>query len=225
MRRLFPLLLALLLALSLAVPALAEEDGGSPSPDVSSGDAGAPPSSGDTDAVSDSSSKDDSDAAGESSADTSPDTDTTDAAVSADTTVSDEGGVTVNVTIQQPPGDEAAPEDTASPLEDIPIFAPDASEDAATYRMFTVVSQDDDETLSPSDGPSAMADVVVSVLGEYRRKTQTVTEMDSEGNILATSTEIVPGLAGLDYEWIAGAVLFALFLFSLMKLIGGLLKL
>lgn len=222
MKRLLPLLLALLLAVSLAVPASAEEDGGSPSPDTSSSDTDSPSSSGDSGAGADSPSSDAVDAA-----DSSPSADTPDTTVSADATTSDEGGVTVNVTIQQAetPGDEAAPEDTASPLEDIPIFAPDASEDAAAYRTFTVVSQDDDETLSPSDGPSVMADVVVSVLGEYRRKTQTVTEMDSEGNILATSTETVPGLAGLDYEWIAGAVLFALFLFSLMKLIGGLLKL
>lgn len=223
MRRLLPLLLSLLLAVSLAVPAFAEEDSGSPSPDTSSSDTDSPSSSGDSSSIADSSANNSSDADGESPADTSADI--PDTAVSADATTSDEGGVTVNVTIQQPSGDETVPEDTASPLEDIPAFVPDDSEDAAAYRTFTVVSPNDDETVPSSDGSSAMADVVVSVLGEYRRKTQTVTEMDSEGNVLAVSTEIVPGLAGLDYEWIAGAVLFALFLFSLMKLIGGLLKL
>lgn len=225
MRRLLPLLLALLLAVSLAVPAFAEEDSGSPSPDTSSSGTDSLSSTGDLSSGADSSASNSSDADGESPADTSADT--PDTAVSADATTSDEGGVTVNVTIQQAetPGDDPAPEDTASSLEDIPVFVPDDSEDAAAYRTFTVVSPNDDEDLPSPDSPSVMADVVVSILGEYRRKTQTVTEMDSEGNVLAVSTEIVPGLAGLDYEWIAGAVFFALFLFSLMKLIGGLLKL
>lgn len=70
-----------------------------------------------------------------------------------------------------------------------------------------------------------MDKVVVKILGEYQRKTMTVQELDTDGNVLATSTQYVPGLAGLDWEWIAGAALFALFLLCLMRLIGGLLKL
>jgi hypothetical protein len=42
--------------------------------------------------------------------------------------------------------------------------------------------------------------------------------------VIATSTEFVPGLAGLDYAWIAGAVLFALMLAGFLRLIGGLLR-
>ena len=225
MKRLLPLLLSLLLAVSLAVPAFAEEDSGSPSPDTSSSDTSTPASSGNSEAASDSSASNSFDAVGDSPAYTSADT--PDTAVSADATTSDEGGVTVNVTIQQAEtsGDESAPEDAASSLEDIPAFVPDDSEDAAAYRTFTVISQDDGAAVSSSGDSSVMADVVVSILGEYQRKTQTVTEMDSEGNVLAVSTEIVPGLAGLDYEWIAGAVLFALFLYGLLRIIGGLIKL
>lgn len=144
--------------------------------------------------------------------------------VSADSTET-EKEVTVNVTIQQPEASESSSDVAETPAEDIPVSVLDTSEDAAAYRTFTVISPDDVEAVQSVDGSTVMADVVVSVLGEYQRKTQTVQEMDSEGNILATSTEYVPGLAGLDYEWIAGAVLFALFLYGLLRMIGGLLKL
>lgn len=144
--------------------------------------------------------------------------------VSADSTET-EKEVTVNVTIQQPEASESSSDVAETPAEDIPVSVLDTSEDAAAYRTFTVISPDNVEAVQSVDGSTVMADVVVSVLGEYQRKTQTVQEMDSEGNILATSTEYVPGLAGLDYEWIAGAVLFALFLYGLLRMIGGLLKL
>lgn len=228
MKRLLPLLLALFLAASLTVPAFAEEDDGNPSPDVSSSDTSIPSSSDDTGTASDGPAADPSGSIEEPPADdTSPGTDTMDTTVSADTTTADDGGVTVNVTIQQgeTPTDPAVSENPEIPFEDIPVSVLDTPEDPSAYRTFNVVSPNDDEAVPSPDGSTVMADVVVSILGEYQRKTQTVTEMDSEGNILAVSTEIVPGLAGLDYEWIAGAVFFALFLFSIMKLIGGLIKL
>ncbi len=37
-------------------------------------------------------------------------------------------------------------------------------------------------------------------------------------------TEIVPGLAGLDWPWLAGTALFAIMLFCLFKLLGGIWK-
>lgn len=192
------LVLVCILAVLLSFPALAVEDG--------------------TDFDSDSSSE----TGVEDSAveDVQPDT----PVVSADSTET-EKEVTVNVTIQQPEASESSSDVAETPAEDIPVSVLDTSEDAAAYRTFTVISPDDVEAVQSVDGSTVMADVVVSVLGEYQRKTQTVQEMDSEGNILATSTEYVPGLAGLDYEWIAGAVLFALFLYGLLRMIGGLLKL
>lgn len=145
--------------------------------------------------------------------------DDTSPSVSADSTET-EKEVIVNVTIQQPETVESADEAFAETNSE------SVSEDHAQYRIFTVTSPDDTmETVSNDGEVSTMVDVVVAVLGEYQRKTQTVTELDSEGNILATSTEYVPGLAGLDYHWIAGAAFFALMLYSLFRLLGGLLKL
>ena len=68
-----------------------------------------------------------------------------------------------------------------------------------------------------------MRDVVVLVLGDYTPRTQTVTEYLSDGTEV-TYTEVIPGLAGLDWEWIGGAALFALALFSLFKIVGVFLK-
>lgn len=92
-------------------------------------------------------------------------------------------------------------------------------------RTFSVSSVDDVASAAPDGAADTMDKVVVKILGEYQRKTMTVQELDTDGNVLATSTQYVPGLAGLDWEWIAGAALFALFLLCLMRLIGGLLKL
>lgn len=141
--------------------------------------------------------------------------------VSADSTET-EKEVTVNVTIQQPEAAESAGD---ASTEDFSESISDVPEDNAQYRTFTVISPNDTEAV-PDDGDTpTMAGVVASVLGEYQRKTQTVTELDSDGNILAMSTEYVPGLAGLDYHWLAGAGLFAVTLYSLFRLLGGLLKL
>lgn len=68
-----------------------------------------------------------------------------------------------------------------------------------------------------------MRDVVVLVLGDYSPRTQTVTEYLSDGTEV-TYTEVIPGLAGLDWEWIGGAALFALALFSFFKIVGVFVK-
>lgn len=135
--------------------------------------------------------------------------------VTVETITKDEEGVTVNVTISQP--ETAAPADVLEGEETV-------SEDPVSIRTFSITEPDVLETAQSGDFPSVMADVVVQVLGEYHPKTQTVQEVDAEGNVIATSTEYVPGLAGLDYPWIAGAVLFALFLSGIFKLLGGLMR-
>ena len=132
--------------------------------------------------------------------------------VTIETSKSEEG-VTVNVTITQP---EAA--DPATVLE-APISDPEAS--AGLYS----VTQPDSLEAAPSDGGDpTMADVVKGVLGEYQRRTYTVQELDSSGAVVSTSTQFVPGLAGLDYEWITGAVCFVVFLVGIFKLLGGLIR-
>lgn len=55
-----------------------------------------------------------------------------------------------------------------------------------------------------------MRDIIVSIFGEYE--------------VLIVNDNLVGGLAGLDYEWLAGLGLFAISLFSLFKLLGVLLN-
>lgn len=135
--------------------------------------------------------------------------------VSVETIKTEEEGVTVNVTIAQPETPPAdAPPDVLEDQEPV-------SEPPSDTRTYTVASLDVPEAVPAADGSSAMAQIVVSILGEYQRQTYTVQETDAEGNVIAVSTQYVPGLAGLDYHWIAGALLFGLFLYCVLRMLGG----
>lgn len=124
-------------------------------------------------------------------------------------------------TSDAPTAETPAEGDASSPSEAVsPVIEMDTS-----YRTFSVSSLDDVASAPPDGAADTMDQVVVKVLGEYHRQTMTVQEMDTEGNVLATSTQYVSGLAGLDWEWIAGAALFGLMILCVMRTIGGLLKL
>lgn len=92
---------------------------------------------------------------------------------------------------------------------------------ASTYSVAALDETSSDPVLDPE--MQTMKDVVVMVLGDYSPRTQTVTQYLSDGSS-ETYTEIVPGVAGMDWEWISGAGLFGLVLFSFLKLVGVLLK-
>lgn len=143
---------------------------------------------------------------------------TTEPIVEADATGTGEEGVTVNVTITQP---EAAP----ATVEEDPLEDPEAAPEVmALDAAYTVTSPTVLEDTEPVDGDPVMVDVITSILGEYRRQTYTVEQYDSSGDLIATSTEYVPGLAGLDWAWIAGAIFFGLVLSAGFKLLGGLIR-
>ena len=144
-------------------------------------------------------------------------TDETTDPIAVETITKEEEGVTVNVTIQQP--ETAAPD-----LEAVVEGTDPAGENPPAARTFSSVTPDVSEAVPSEDAPATMARAVTAVLGEYQRKTMTVQETDAEGNVVSTSTEYVPGLAGLDYPWIAGAVLFTVFILGIFKLLGGLIR-
>ena len=62
-----------------------------------------------------------------------------------------------------------------------------------------------------------------AMFGEYTPKIQTVTTY-FDGQPLDVSTEYVPGLAGLDVEWIASVVLFGVVVYCLFRLLGGMVR-
>lgn len=94
-----------------------------------------------------------------------------------------------------------------------------------SYSVMSVSDLNDPETVSFGSGDDqSMKEVIVQVFGEYSPRTQTVTQYLSDGSLLGTTTEIVPGVAGMDWQWISGVALFALVLSSFLKLVGVLLK-
>ncbi|MBD5151958.1 MAG: hypothetical protein HDT16_05595 [Oscillibacter sp.] len=83
------------------------------------------------------------------------------------------------------------------------------------------------EDLRPANAPTealtGLKSLVTSIFGEYTPVTTTSVISETVG----TDTHqylvetVAPGAAGVDYEWIAGVVFFAILLFCFMKLLGG----
>lgn len=125
----------------------------------------------------------------------------------------------VNVYLPETFYDSGDEQPSASELEEV------IEEEDPTVATTYSVTQLDETGSEPVDDPEqqSMKDVVTLVLGDYSPRTQTVTQYLSDGTS-ESHTEIVPGVAGLDWEWISGAGLFGLVLFSFLKLVGVLLK-
>lgn len=82
------------------------------------------------------------------------------------------------------------------------------------------------DSLTRSQGDAVtptLAETIRSLFGTYTPRTQTVTTY-YDGQPISTEEQYVPGLAGLDWEWLSGAALFALITFCLFRLLGGILK-
>ncbi len=74
----------------------------------------------------------------------------------------------------------------------------------------------------PASERDGLPGVIEEVFGTYTPRTySTITYIDGE---LVYGSELVPGLAGLDWPWLVGVGLFSLMLFCLFKLLGGLWK-
>lgn len=88
------------------------------------------------------------------------------------------------------------------------------------YTPYAEVSLD---ALARSNNPEALTSVIASLFGEYTPRTQTVTEYLADGSSV-TYQQYVPGVAGMDWDWLAGVGLFGLCLLSFFKIVGGVLK-
>lgn len=76
---------------------------------------------------------------------------------------------------------------------------------------------------SESTSGFALPDAVSALFGEYTPRTQTVTEYYSDGSTVEY-TEVVPGLAGLDWTYISSVGLFSMSLYCIFRLVGGIFK-
>ena len=123
-------------------------------------------------------------------------------------------------------GELAGPDDLPASADPdaLAVTAGLASDIAADSPVSYVVD------LRPADTPVTVLEglkaLVTSIFGEYTPVTTTSVVTQTVGNdtyqyLLET---VAPGAAGVDYEWLAGVVLFGILLFCLMKLLGGVLK-
>lgn len=118
--------------------------------------------------------------------------------------------ITVNITMPAPTP-EPSPSVEPVPLEDEPVLTP-APVSYSTYAL--------DDT----DGnANSFSSAVQALFGRYEPRTRTVTENLPDGSSV-TYQEYVPGVAGMDFNWLAGVALFAMVLTSFFKLVGVILK-
>ncbi len=113
----------------------------------------------------------------------------------------------------------AVPDDSLVPdVLDVPVSAPESHNvvTITTIPEFALAALE-------SDSGSTLVQAVRNLFGTYTPRVQTVTTY-VDGEITAVEEQYVPGVAGMDWEWIAGTALFALVLWSLFKLLGVLFK-
>ena len=118
---------------------------------------------------------------------------------------------------------EPAPDESPADPEEL---TPDDEEEEPSVYVFeqdefyvSVNLEDSDREWSAESIPG----ILVELFGEYTPRTQTVTEYHSDGSEV-TYEQIVPGLAGLDWLWIASVGVFSLFMFCVLRALGGCLK-
>lgn len=79
------------------------------------------------------------------------------------------------------------------------------------------------ETAHDGSEMGSLQAVLRDLFGVYTPRTQTV-DTYYDGQVVATAQQVIPGLAGLDWEWLASVFLFALVLFCLFRLLGGVVR-
>lgn len=202
MKKSLSLLLILLLLLALTVPALAEETEGDSDAEISESVSDDTPSSSETapDPAPAPEPAPDPDPAPEGNAENQGPAENPPAVLDTPDVPAGSGGL-----------DAPAYDVTEAPNGDIII-------EEHSYTR-TVDIQD----VSALDDLPTMRSVVVSIFGVYTPKTQSVATY-YDGQLMDSSTEYVPGIAGMDMEWIAGFVIFTVLLYCLMKLLGGIVK-
>lgn len=66
-----------------------------------------------------------------------------------------------------------------------------------------------------------MRDLIISIFGEYSPVTYEVFEYDPEGTLRKLCDCIPDGFAGVDWTYVLGVVAFLVVLYSIMRIIGG----
>jgi len=112
----------------------------------------------------------------------------------------------------------ATPEPT--PFVEAPLLSPADDAAAPAVDVITFATTLGEAAPPDPDAEPTLASTVTALLGSYTPRTQTVTAYLSDGSTV-TYEEYVQGLAGVDWEWMSGAVLFTAFLWSIFRMIGS----
>ena len=137
---------------------------------------------------------------------------------------------------------EVTETETSSGDEVIPEETP-AEEETETETETEVVTETEDETeileesssssssssgsfndymvytIDDGSSDSGIKVILIDMFGEYVPKTQAVERYSADGTIISY-VEYVPGLAGVDWPWVASVGLFALVLYSFFRILG-----
>ena len=96
--------------------------------------------------------------------------------------------------------------------------------DVENHQVFTITTIPEfARSALESDAGNTMAQVVRDLFGTYSPKVQAVTTY-VDGEPIAVEEQYVPGVAGMDFEWLAGFTVFLLILYCLFRLLGGSVK-
>lgn len=73
---------------------------------------------------------------------------------------------------------------------------------------------------------AGLKDIIISIFGSYEPVTQetVITESIDGNTVESTIRTVVPGLAGVDLEWVGSVLLFGVLLLCLGKMLGGILQ-
>lgn len=72
-------------------------------------------------------------------------------------------------------------------------------------------------------GTSTMKDILVAIFGTYTPVTTEVSVTAADGTV-STVAQVVSGMAGVDWPYVLGVLLFAVILYSFFRLVGTVLK-
>lgn len=141
------------------------------------------------------------------------------ASAPADTYAPETGEVLTNeLDSLTPAGDNPALDDTRPDTDS-------GGNDITVHAYVSVVDIDGVEATPgmASADSGTLPGFLRSMFGEYTPKTQTVTTY-YDGELLDVSTAYVPGIAGMDVEWIASVILFGVVVYCLFRMLGGMVR-
>ena len=97
-----------------------------------------------------------------------------------------------------------------------PTATPEPTASPEPVKVITTLSDPSD----PEQG--SLKSIILQVFGEYEPRTQTIET--SQGDQQTTQTEIVPGIAGVDWPWLAGVLVFSIAFYGFFRILGVLIR-